>query len=178
MFFQKTKVIAQEAFVFEHKTKVYRCVSEPEGYQCPMCPKVFGQLGRHISSSKCGKSIDVKRFTAELKKKLKTKNSKKKRSANLEEYGQKAAAREKKSRDKKLEANSEECRKNEALKKKETRNKKLEENSEEFRKNKTLKKKETRKKKLEKNPEVCKNNEALKMKETRNKKLEKKTQRS
>ena len=102
MFSQKKKVNAHEAFVFEDETKVYTCVSEPEGYQCPMCPKVFGQLGRHISSSKCGKNIDVKRFTAELKKYLKTKNSQKKKSENPEEYRQKAAAREKKSRNKKL----------------------------------------------------------------------------
>ena len=65
---KKSKVIEQEAFVFEDEEKVYRCVSESEGYQCPMCPKVFGQLGRHISSSKCGENIDIKRFTAELKK--------------------------------------------------------------------------------------------------------------
>ena len=36
---KKNKVIEQEAFVFEDKTEVYRCVSEQEGYQCPMCPK-------------------------------------------------------------------------------------------------------------------------------------------
>ena len=64
------KVNEKEAFVFEDENKVYRCVSESEGYQCPMCPKVFGQLGRHISSSKCGEDIDVKRFTEELKKYL------------------------------------------------------------------------------------------------------------
>ena len=61
----------REAFVFKEGNKVYRCVAEPEGYQCPMCPKVFSQLGRHISSSKCGENIEVKRFTAELKKYLK-----------------------------------------------------------------------------------------------------------
>ena len=65
---KKNKVVEQESFVFEDKTKVYKCVSESEGYQCPMCPKVFGQLGRHISSSKCGENNDVKRFTEELKK--------------------------------------------------------------------------------------------------------------
>ena len=64
---KKSKVIEQEAFVFEDDTQVFRCVSESEGYKCPMCSKVFGQLGRHISSSKCGENIDIKRFTAELK---------------------------------------------------------------------------------------------------------------
>ena len=80
---QKNKEIEQEAFVFEDEAKVYRCVSESEGYQCPMCPKVFGQLGRHISSSKCGENIDIKRFTAELKKYLKAKNWQKKQSGNV-----------------------------------------------------------------------------------------------
>ena len=30
----------REAFVFQEGTKVYRCMSDPEGYQCPMCKKV------------------------------------------------------------------------------------------------------------------------------------------
>ena len=67
------KLGEKESFIFQDGTKMYRCASEPEGYQCPMCPKVFSQLGRHINSSECGKSIDTKRFTAELKKYLKTK---------------------------------------------------------------------------------------------------------
>ena len=75
-----------------------------------MCPKVFGQLGRHISSSKCGENIDVKRFTAELKKYLKAKNRQKKQSENMEEYRQKAAARDLKRRNKNLFENKEEFR--------------------------------------------------------------------
>ena len=64
---KKIKVSENEAFVFEDTTKVYRYVSESEGYQCPMCLTEFGQLGHHISSSKCGENIDVKRFTAKPK---------------------------------------------------------------------------------------------------------------
>ena len=96
------KLGEKESFIFQEGTRMYRCASEPEGYQCPMCPKVFSQLGRHINSSECGKSIDTKRFTAELKKYLKIKNKNKQKSENVTEYRQKAAEAEKKSRKKRL----------------------------------------------------------------------------
>ena len=57
-----------EAFVFHDMLHEYRCESKPEGFQCCVCSKVFSQLGRHISTSKCGEKVDVKRFTEELKK--------------------------------------------------------------------------------------------------------------
>ena len=67
----------REAFVFQEGTKVYRCMSDPEGYQCPMCKNVFRQLGRHISRSECGNNIDTNRFISALKKYLKAQNEKK-----------------------------------------------------------------------------------------------------
>ena len=93
----------KESFIFQDGTKTYRCAEEQEGYQCPMCPKVFNQLGRHINSSECGKSIDTKRFTAELKKYLKIKNKDKIKSENYAEYRQKATVADKKSRKKRME---------------------------------------------------------------------------
>ena len=83
----------REAFVFKEGNKVYRCVAEPEGYQCCVCPNVFSQIGRHVNSSKCGESIDVKRFTAELKKYLHAKNIAKNRSKKLAEYRQQKCAK-------------------------------------------------------------------------------------
>ena len=129
----------QEAFVFKEGGRVYRCVAEPEGYQCCMCPNVFSQLGRHISSSKCGESLDVKRFKAELKKYLKVKNyaknstkrvqyREKKLAENPEEYRQKDAQRKKKERNEQIAANPEMCRQKEAGKKRQSRNKILLEN--------------------------------------------------
>ena len=110
----------REAFVFKEGNMVYRCVAEPEGYQCCVCPNVFSQLGRHISSSKCGETFDVKRFTSELKKYLRAKNQAKCRKKNLAEnpqdYQHNVAQRKKESRNKKLSQNSEECRQKEAEK--------------------------------------------------------------
>ena len=57
----------REAFVFQEGAKVYRCMSDPDGYQCPTCLNVFSPLGQNVTSSECGKEIDVKRFTSELK---------------------------------------------------------------------------------------------------------------
>ena len=92
------KLGEKESFIFQDGTKTYRCASEPEGYQCPMCPKVFSQLGRHINSSECGKNINIKKFTEELKKYLRMKKINKQKSENPTEYRQKEAQRKMTSR--------------------------------------------------------------------------------
>ena len=150
----------REAFVFKEGNMVYRCVAEQEGYQCCMCPNVFGQLGRHISSSKCGETLDVKRFTTELKKYLRSKNKakcrEKKLAENPIEYRQIIAQFKMKSREKKLAQNSEECRRKEAEKINQLRNKKLAQNSEECRQKEAEKMMQLRKKNVLNNPEVYK----------------------
>ena len=122
-----------EAFLFKEGNRVYRCVAEPEGYQCCMCPNVFSQIGRHISSSKCGETLDVKRFTAELKKyldaKKKAKNRAKKLAENSAEYRHKDAQRKKEAREKKMAQDSKECRQKEAKKEKKSREKRVKQDS-------------------------------------------------
>ena len=112
----------REAFVFKEGNKVYRCVAEPEGYQCCVCPNVFSQIGRHVNLSKCGETIDVKRFTAELKKYLnarkKAKNRAKKLAENSAECRQKDSQRKKEERQRKMEHDSKECRQKEGEKEK------------------------------------------------------------
>ena len=126
-----------EAFVFHDMINVFRCESKPNGYQCCMCSNVFSQLGRHISTSKCGEKVDVKRFTEELKKYLKSKNRakcmEKKLADNSEGYRQKEANRARQSRENKLAENPEEYRQQEANRIKEVREHKLKENAEELR---------------------------------------------
>ena len=164
-----------EAFLFKEGNRVYRCVAESEGYQCCMCPNVFSQIGRHISSSKCGETLDVKRFKAELKKyfdkKKMAKNRAKTLAENSTEYRQKDAQRYKEVREKKMAQNSKECRQKGAEKQKESRNKKLVQNSEECRQKEAEKEKISRNKKLVQNSEECRQKEAEKQKESRNKKL-------
>jgi hypothetical protein len=79
----------REAFVFQEGTKMYRCMSDPEGYQCPMCKNVFSRLGQHISRSECGKDIDTNRFMSALKKYLKAQNNMKKQAENPEKFKRK-----------------------------------------------------------------------------------------
>ena len=85
----------REALVFQEGTKVYRCMSDPEGYQCPICSNVFQRLGRHMNTSECGKDIDTKRFISDLKKYLKVQNAKKHKSKNPEIFRKKKAERKK-----------------------------------------------------------------------------------
>ena len=141
-----------EAFVFHDMISVFRCESKPDGYQCCICLKVFSQLGRHISTSKCGEKVDVKRFTEELKRYLKSKN----RAKCME---------------RKLAENPEEYRQQEATKVKEAREKKLTENPEEYRQKEAKKVKEAREKKLSEDPEKCRGEQAKKVKEAREQKL-------
>ena len=79
----------REAFVFHEGAKVYRCMSDQNGYRCPTCLNVFSRLVQHITSSECGKEIDVKRFTSELKKYLKVQNNKKQKAENPTEFRKK-----------------------------------------------------------------------------------------
>ena len=152
----------KESFIFQDGTKTYRCAAEQEGYQCPMCPKVFSQLGRHINSSECGKNIDTKRFTAELKRYLKIKNKNKQKAENVTEYRQKAAEAVKKVRLKKIEQNQDECRHREAEKEMKSRKKRVEQNQDECRRRETEKKMKSRKRRVEQNQEECRQKEAEK----------------
>ena len=86
----------REAFVFQDGAKVYKCMSDTDGYRCPMCLSVFSRLGQHFTSSDCGKEIDVKRFTSELKKYLKVQNTKKQKAANPTEFRKKRLESQKK----------------------------------------------------------------------------------
>ena len=164
-----------EAFVFHDMISVFRCESKPDGYQCCMCSKVFSQLGRHISTSKCGEKVDVKRFTEELKRYLKSKNRAKcmerKLAENPEEYRQQEAKRVKEVRERKLAENPEEYRQQEAKRVKEVRERKVAENPEEYRQQEAKRVKEAREKKLTENPEEYRQKEAKKVKEAREKKL-------
>ena len=124
----------REAFVFQEGTRVYEYVSDPEGYQCPMCQKVFSQLGLHISKSECGKDIDTNKFTSDLKKYLKVQNKRKLKAEDPAKFRKKAAELEQKSRSMKMDQNSEECRRKEAERNKKKRDKQMAENPGECRK--------------------------------------------
>ena len=104
----------REAFVFQEGTKVYRCMSGPEGYQCPMCKNVYSRLGRHISRSECGNDMDTNRFMSALKKYLKAQNEKKQKAENPEKFRKKHAEADKKSKGMKMDQNPEEFRQKQA----------------------------------------------------------------
>ena len=137
-----------EAFVFHDMIHEYRCESKPEGFQCCVCSRVFSQLGRHISTSKCGEKVDVKRFTAELKKHLKSKSNReareKKLAENSEEYRQQEAKRTKEVRERKLTVNPKECRLQETKKKQKERERKMAEDPEEVRRKEVVSKKKSK----------------------------------
>ena len=137
-----------EAFVFHDMLHEYRCESKPEGFQCCVCSRVFSQLGRHISTSKCGEKVDVKRFTEELKKHLKSKSNRE-------------------AREKKLAENSEEYRQQEAKRIKEVRERKLAENPEEWRLQEAKKKQEERERKMCKDPEEVRRKEVVSTKKSK-----------